>query len=107
VTRNLVDNAVKYSPPAAPVEVRVEPVGDEVRVLVRDHGPGFTPQEAERLFELYYRAPSTAGAASGSGIGLFVCQRLVEAMHGRIWAARAPGGGAEFGFALRTVTEDA
>ena len=75
-----------------------------VRIL--DDGPGFPADEADRLFELFFRSPSTAASASGAGIGLFVCARLIRAMRGRIWARPRPEGGAEFGFALGTMDDD-
>ena len=71
-----------------------------------DNGPGIEPSEVERLFELFYRSPTTASATAGAGIGLFVCARLVRAMGGRIWASPGSNGGAEFGFALRVMHED-
>ena len=77
----------------------------EVIVRVLDNGPGFPADETNRLFELFYRSPGTAGAASGAGIGLFVCARLIAAMGGRIWAAPREEGGAEFGFALTELEE--
>jgi two-component system sensor kinase FixL len=58
------------------------------------------------MFDLYYRSPSTAATASGAGIGLFVCARLIRAMGGRIWATPRTGGGAEFGFSLRVMAEE-
>ncbi len=70
-----------------------------------DDGPGFPEAETSRLFELFYRSPGTAASASGAGIGLFVCARLIAAMGGRIWAAPRPDGGAEFGFALTVLDE--
>ncbi|MEA2611971.1 MAG: Histidine kinase, gyrase and HSP90-like ATPase, partial [Chloroflexota bacterium] len=54
---------------------------------------------------LFYRSPGTAGTATGAGIGLFVCARLIAAMNGRIWAAPREGGGAEFGIALTELDE--
>jgi two-component system sensor histidine kinase KdpD len=105
VVRNLLSNAAKYSPPGAPVEVRLEDADDEVVVRVLDHGRGFRTAESEDLFELFYRSPATAAQASGAGIGLFVCRRLITAMGGRIWARPRPGGGAEFGFALRRYSD--
>lgn len=105
VIRNLLANAVKYGGGGAAIEVIARAVDDEVQVQVLDNGPGFPEDETGRLFELYYRSPSTARRASGSGIGLFVCARLLNAMGGRIWAANRPTGGAEFGFALRVMAE--
>jgi signal transduction histidine kinase len=106
VVRNLLGNACKYSPLGGAIEIRAEPTLDEVQVRVLDDGPAFAASEAVRLFELFYRSPSTVEVAGGAGIGLFVCRRLVEAMGGRVWAHPRPEGGAEFGFALRSFHEE-
>ena len=106
VVRNLLGNAAKYSPVESGIEVRAEQGHDDVTVRVLDRGPGFAPEEAERLFEPYYRSPEVVGVAIGAGIGLSVSRRLVEAMGGRIWARPREGGGSEFGFALRALDED-
>jgi PAS domain S-box-containing protein len=108
VIRNLLANAAKYGGQGATVEIGVEADDDaeEVLVSVRDDGPGILTDEAERLFDLFYRSPNTASATTGAGIGLFVCARLVRAMGGRVWARALPAGGAEFGFALRVMHED-
>jgi K+-sensing histidine kinase KdpD len=106
VTRNLLANAAKYGPAGGAVVVSAEQVGDEVLIRVLDEGPGLGSVDMDRLFDLFYRASKTARKASGSGIGLFVCARLVEAMGGRMWAHDRPEGGAEFGFALRIFDED-
>jgi signal transduction histidine kinase len=71
---------------------------------VLDEGPGFPPEEAELLFELFCRSARTAQKATGAGIGLFVTKQLVEALGGTAWALARPGGGSEFG--LRPYTED-
>ncbi len=107
VTHNLISNAVKYSPTGSPVEVLVEAGDDEVSVRVLDRGRGLSEREAARVFEPFYRGSETARMASGVGIGLFVCQRLVEAMGGRIWTRPRDGGGSEFGFALPVWPMDA
>jgi K+-sensing histidine kinase KdpD len=88
------------------VEVTATAEDDEVVVRVMDRGPGFPEHDAERLFNIYYRSPQVARQAAGAGIGLFVCKALVDAMAGRIWARERPGGGAEFGFALRALKGD-
>jgi two-component system sensor histidine kinase KdpD len=105
VVRNLLSNAAKYGGPESKVVLAAHLGDDEVVVRVLDDGPGFPPEEAGRLFELFYRSPGTAATASGAGIGLFVCARLVAAMGGRMWAAPRPEGGAEFGFALARLEE--
>ncbi len=105
VVRNLLSNAAKYGGDTATIQVILE-VGDaEVQVRILDNGPGIQPDEADQLFELFYRSPRTAAKIGGAGIGLFVCARLVRAMGGRIWARARPDGGAEFGFALRIMKE--
>ena len=69
-----------------------------------DDGPGFDGDEAEQLFQLYYRSARRA-AGPGAGIGLFVCRQLVQAMGGTITASRGPDGGARFTFRLRPHVE--
>jgi two-component system sensor histidine kinase KdpD len=88
------------------VEAVVEAGEGEVLVRILDDGPGFPGEEADRLFELFFRSPTTAGTASGAGIGLFVSARLIRAMGGTIWAKPRAGRGAEFGFSLRVMSED-
>ena len=75
-------------------------------VHVRDNGPGIAADEADRLFGLYYRAAGAAAAASGAGIGLFVCRELVATMGGRIWAKPLPDKGAEFGFSIPAYVDE-
>lgn len=105
VMRNMLGNAAKYGRPDGQVQVVCETNPGEAIVRVLDDGPGFPADDADRLFEPFYRSPSFARNVSGSGVGLFVCARLIEAMGGRVWAHGRPEGGAEFGFALRTVDE--
>ncbi len=106
ILRNLLSNAAKYGE-GTPVSVRMSEQGGEIEVSVSDRGPGFPPESADHLFELYYRCPGTAEKAPGSGIGLYVCRRLIEAMGGRIWAAARDGGGATFSFTLEAIVDDA
>ena len=99
VVRNLLTNAAKYGKET--IFVRAEPTSDgQVRVSVCDDGPGFSPGEEQRMFEIFYRSPAATRRASGAGIGLFVTQQLVRAMGGQIWAANRAQGGAEFIFEL-------
>ena len=107
VVRNLLTNAAKYGGSAGTVDVDAWAAGEEVIVRVADRGPGFPEEDAERLFDIYYRSPTVARRAAGAGIGLFVCKSLVEAMGGRIWASDRDGGGAEFSFALPAMADPA
>ena len=106
IVRNLLGNAAKYTPPGTLVVVDARRNGPEVEVRVTDSGPGIPVRSLERVFELFYRDPDSARAVAGSGIGLFVCRSLVEAMGGRMWAVRPPEGGSEFGFSLRVLEVD-
>ncbi|MFN8557419.1 MAG: ATP-binding protein [Dehalococcoidia bacterium] len=105
VLRNLIENAVTYSPRGERVEVTAERAGDAVLVGVLDRGSGFTGDDVDRIFEPFYRLPAAkASGAPGAGLGLAVCRRLVESQGGRIWAERRPGGGAAFRFTLPIAT---
>jgi two-component system sensor histidine kinase KdpD len=101
VVMNLGENALKYTPPDAPVELRVRRAGTEdVEIAVADHGPGIAPAIQRRLFERFYRGSAEGTTISGSGIGLTICKGLVEAHGGRIWVESRPGHGATFCFTL-------
>lgn len=106
VVRNFLSNAVKYSPPDTKIRVVVSAEADGAAVRVIDAGPGLPDGPPERLFEPFYRAPDAIGTSAGAGVGLFVCRELVQAMGGRVWAAPAPSGGAEFGFWLPEAPSD-
>jgi PAS domain S-box-containing protein len=97
VLRNLLGNAAKYGGDG-PVTVSATDNGRTVTVRVSDAGPGFPPEEASQLFELFYRSPSAVKRASGAGIGLFVSRQLANTMGGRLTARNRPEGGAEFAF---------
>src|SRR5436190_433902 len=88
---NLLDNAVKWSPAGAPVDVRV---ADGV-VEVRDRGPGIAAADLPLVFERFYRAPSARGTP-GSGLGLAIVKHVAEAHGGAAEAENADGGGSVF-----------
>jgi K+-sensing histidine kinase KdpD len=100
VLHNLVTNADKYSDAGLPIEIEAQGDGNEVTVRVLDRGPGVDESEIDQIFESFYRSERTAKRASGKGLGLTVCRRLIEAMSGRIWATPRPGGGLEVAFSL-------
>jgi two-component system sensor histidine kinase MprB len=92
---NLLDNAVKWSPPGHPVEVAVN--GGEV--TVRDHGPGIAEEDLPHVFDRFYRAPKARGLP-GSGLGLAIVKQVAETHGGSVVAEPAPGGGARLRLAL-------
>ena len=106
VVRNLLSNAAKYGGSDTTVRVTAESDEREITVTISDDGPGFPAEEAERVFELFFRSGRTAASAAGAGIGLFVCSRLIRAMGGRIWATPGEGHGAAFSFTLRVMPEE-
>jgi two-component system, OmpR family, sensor kinase len=98
---NLLSNAIKHAPTGSAIDVRGEPDASTVRITVRDHGPGFPPKEAERLFEKYYRSVvERESGIPGTGLGLFIVKTVAERHGGSVAARVAPGGGAEFELSL-------
>jgi signal transduction histidine kinase len=98
VLQNLVANAVKFRGEAPPrVEVSALADREEWVVTVRDNGVGVDPEHAGRIFAMFSRVN---GETEGTGIGLSVCRRVVEAHGGRIWVEPAQGGGSAFRFTL-------
>lgn len=89
---NLVDNALKYSPGHAPIEVTAHVAGDMVEIAVADRGLGVPPNDLERIFDKFYRVHRPS-EVSGTGLGLAICKGIVEAHGGRIWARNRPDGG--------------
>ena len=88
--KQLLDNALKYSPPDTPVTVRVHN-GSGVTVTVTDCGKGIPAQEQTRIFERLYRSPSVQNQIPGSGLGLSIAQNIVKAHHGELAVASRPG----------------
>lgn len=100
VLQNLLTNAIKYAPDGGSVTVSAEVGPHEVTVSVADEGLGIAPEELPQLFDRFYRVARTRGL-EGSGLGLYVCQGIVAAHGGRIWAeSDGPGHGSTFSFTL-------
>jgi two-component system sensor histidine kinase KdpD len=90
---NILQNALKYSPPGSPLEITVRVTAPWIEISIGDQGPGIAVEERSRVVEKFYRSPRTAGAVPGAGIGLAICQGLIVAHGGELHLAERPGGG--------------
>jgi two-component system sensor histidine kinase KdpD len=99
VLTNLLENAMKYTPPGTAIRVTAQREGNEVRVSVTDAGPGVPPEHLSRLFDRFYRVESGT-RPQGMGLGLAISKGLIEAHDGRIAARNMPGGGLQISFTL-------
>jgi PAS domain S-box-containing protein len=102
VLHNLLVNAAKFSPDGGSVVLSARRTGPDVIVNLQDTGIGFDPEEAERLFDPFHQADSTAARRyEGSGLGLALCRKYIELHGGRIWARSAgKGKGSTFSFSI-------
>ena len=101
---NLVDNAVRFTPPGGEIRVNARPDGERVQVSVTDTGVGIQPEHLPRVFERFYRVdPARSRDDGGTGIGLAIARSIVEAHGGRIVAKSDPGHGSAFTFDLPAV----
>ena len=102
VITNLIENAIKFTPPGSPISLVA--VGDRgrVRVTVADGGPGVPKEDRRRIFEPFERGSTTA---TGTGLGLAVADAIVQAHGGRMWVSQSPTGGALFTFELPSDAE--
>ncbi len=98
--QNLIGNAIKYSG-GAPVNISIDavPHGTEYVVRVRNNGIVIDPAYHEQIFGIFKRLHGRE--IPGTGIGLAICRKIVEGMHGRIWMESAPGAGSTFCFTVR------
>lgn len=97
VLRNLIDNALKYSPIGSSVSIQTRDLGESVQILVQDEGPGLSAEEVESVFHRFYRANNEATrSVSGSGLGLYLSRFFIQAMGGTLTVKSTPGEGSTF-----------
>jgi PAS domain S-box-containing protein len=107
VLLNLGGNAIKYSPAGGDITVTGRQTGPEILLQIQDQGIGIPPQDLTRIFERFYRVSNELmQQIGGAGLGLAVCQGIVEAHGGRIWAESVPGAGSTFYFTLPVAVAD-
>ncbi len=98
VLANIVENAIKYSPPEAPITIGARAVGGNLEIMVADRGPGATESDLVRMAGKFQRSRSAAN--NGTGLGLAICRGFVEAHGGHITVENRPGGGLTVVFTL-------
>ena len=101
VLLNLLDNAVKHTPPESAIRIMATATDRKVTVEIADHGPGLPPGEEDRVFEKFHQAGPRS--RQGAGLGLAICRGIVEAHGGRIRAHNLPEGGVAFLFTLPLI----
>lgn len=97
IVSNLVENALKYSPPDTRVTVRAVERDGGVVLSVQDEGPGIPAHAHEKIFDRFYQVDSSATrAVGGTGLGLYICRRMTDSIGGRVWLERSTDSGTEF-----------
>jgi two-component system sensor histidine kinase KdpD len=104
---HLLENAAQYAPAGTGIDINVDLSNDELRIRVRDRGPGINPADLPHLFERFYRGAAAKTRASGTGMGLWIARGLLAAENGHVWADNCPDGGAEFTIAIPTPAANA
>lgn len=89
---NILENAARFSPPGAPVEVATRQAGDAVEIDVTDRGPGIPAADRQRIFDMFYSVERGDRGSKGTGLGLTICQGMVGAHGGRVEALPGPDG---------------
>ncbi|HMA36202.1 MAG TPA: ATP-binding protein, partial [Chloroflexia bacterium] len=100
VLTNLLENALKYTPPGTPFAIAARRDGDHLEISVADQGPGVAPAHLGYLFDKFYRVQNGQGPDGGTGLGLAISKGLIAAHGGTIWAESPPGAGLTITFTL-------
>lgn len=106
VLRNVLANAIKFSPSGASIEVRAgldDAESDNIHITISDHGPGIPAAELETIFQAFVQSSKTSDGSGGTGLGLAICHKIMQAHSGRIYATNAPQGGAQFHLIVPTA----
>jgi len=100
VLKQLLDNALKYSPPGSPITVSASARDGRIVISVADRGSGIDEQEQIRIFDKFFRAREHRFGVPGTGLGLAIAKGIVEAHGGKIWVTSELGQGSVFSFSL-------
>ena len=96
ILRNLIENAINYTPPQGVIEVAADVLDGKYVLQVRDTGPGIPQEDVTRIFERFYRVDKSRARPGGTGLGLSIVKNLAHVLGGEVTAANRPGGGAVF-----------
>jgi len=108
VLRNVLANAIRFAPEGSEIQLDWRRDGPaELRVSVRDHGPGIPAEELDSIFEAFVQSSRTKDGSGGTGLGLAICRKIMAAHHGSIQAHNHPDGGAVFEIRLPAVAQPA
>ncbi|MGH9350856.1 MAG: sensor histidine kinase [Terriglobia bacterium] len=102
--RQLMDNALKYSPAGSPIVISARAAEGSAVISVADSGRGITESQQRRIFERFYRVPGEP--VSGTGMGLTIARKIMDAHSGRIWVESKPGRGSEFFISIPTASQE-
>ncbi|MBD8081629.1 PAS domain-containing sensor histidine kinase [Chryseobacterium caseinilyticum] len=100
VLNNLVSNAIKYSPGSSQIDVYCNRVGNFIRISVTDYGMGISQQDQKKIFERFFRVRDIQKKFPGMGIGLYICQEIIQNHEGTLWVESEIGNGSTFNFTL-------
>jgi signal transduction histidine kinase len=104
--KQLLDNAIKYTPPNSTISISAEEADGVVTISVRDRGQGLTEMEQGRVFEKFYRGQQDRPAVQGTGMGLAIVKEIVEAHGGSAGVRSHLGEGSEFFIRLHVAVEE-
>jgi two-component system sensor histidine kinase KdpD len=93
---HLLENAAQYSPAGSAIDIAARAGAEGLVIQVRDHGPGIAPADLPHVFDRFYRGDASKRLVSGTGMGLWICRRLLAVQQGRVWVENHQDGGAQF-----------
>jgi signal transduction histidine kinase len=105
VVRNLLANAVRFSPEGSQIQIAVCHQGRLATVSIQDEGPGIPTEELSQVFERFFQASNNIAKGKGTGLGLAICKQIVELHGGTVGVENAAEGGARFSFSIPATTE--
>ena len=102
---NLLSNAIRYSPAEDKILIAAKNVGDKIEIFVKDNGPGVPKEYAEKIFQRFFKVPSTTSLYKGTGLGLSISKEFMTAMGGNIWLKDPGAQGGEFCLEFQSVSK--